>query len=131
MTKATRGFARGLINQNEALALSHRIAIMNQGKIEQIDEPSRIYNFPVNRFVADFIGKINMLEALVIEVSPSHLKVAGLGEIMIPARNHVKVNDQGVIAVRPEQIRIVPRTSEMDTGFQLIGKIKDFLYIGG
>lgn len=43
--------------QNEALALSHRIAMMNQDKIEQIDEPSRIYNFPINRFIADFIGE--------------------------------------------------------------------------
>ena len=60
--------------QNEALALSHRIAVMNQGRIEQIDEPSRIYNFPANRFVADFIGKINLLSARVLEVSAAHLK---------------------------------------------------------
>ena len=118
--------------QNEALALSHRIAVMNQGKIEQIDEPSRIYNFPVNRFVADFIGKINMLAACVIEVSPLHLKlkVEGLGEVAVPAKDHIKVNDRGVFAVRPEQVRIVPLSTEINTGSQLRGKIKDFLYIG-
>src|SRR4029079_6128291 len=43
--------------QDEALALSHRIAVMNRGNVEQIDEPSKIYGFPRNRFVADFIGK--------------------------------------------------------------------------
>lgn len=118
--------------QNEALALSHRIAIMNQGKIEQIDEPIKIYNFPINRFVADFIGKINMLDASVIEVSALHLKlkVAGLGEVMVPARAHTKINDQGVMAVRPEQVRIVPQAAEINTGLQFIGKIKDFFYIG-
>ncbi|MEK6735541.1 MAG: ABC transporter ATP-binding protein, partial [Pseudomonadota bacterium] len=118
--------------QNEALALSHRIAVMNQGKIEQIDEPSRIYNFPVNRFVADFIGKINMLEAWVIEISSSYLKlrVVGLGEVMVPAKDHIKVNDHGVFAVRPEQVRIVLLSAEANTGLQLTGKIKDFLYIG-
>lgn len=118
--------------QNEALALSHRIAVMNQGKIEQIDEPSRIYNFPANRFVADFIGKINMLKAWVSEVSLSHLKlsVAGLGEILVPARDRIKAGDQGVFAVRPEQVRIVAQSSETATGSRLIGKIKDFLYIG-
>lgn len=118
--------------QNEALALSHRIAVMNQGRIEQIDEPARIYNFPINRFVADFIGKINMLDASVIEVSATHLKlkVAGLGEVTVPARERIKVNDQGVIAVRPEQVRIVAQTSEITTEFQFSGKIKDFLYIG-
>ena len=118
--------------QNEALALSHRIAVMNQGKIEQIDEPSRIYNFPVNRFVADFIGKINMLAACVIEVSPLHLKlkVEGLGEVAVPAKDHIKVNDHGVFSVRPEQVRIVPLSAEINTKSQLHGKIKDFLYIG-
>ncbi len=118
--------------QNEALALSHRIAVMNQGKIEQIDEPSRIYNSPVNRFVADFIGKINMLEALVIEISSLHLKlkVVGLGEVTVPAKDQIKVNDHGVFAVRPEQVRIVPLSTEINAEFQLSGKIKDFLYIG-
>lgn len=118
--------------QNEALALSHRIAVMNQGNIEQIDEPSRIYNFPINRFVADFVGKINMLEALVMEVSSSHLKlnVAGLGEVTVAARDHIKINDHGVIAVRPEQVHIVPQTSEINAELQFIGKINDFLYIG-
>lgn len=118
--------------QNEALALSHRIAIMNQGKIEQIGEPSRIYNYPVNRFVADFIGKINMLDATVIKISSSHLtlKVAGLGEVTVPARDGITVNDRGVMAVRPEQVRMVAQTSEIVDELQFAGKIKDFFYIG-
>ena len=118
--------------QNEALALSHRIAVMHQGKIEQIDEPSRIYNFPVNRFVADFIGKINMLKAQVSEVSAAHLKltVMGLGEVKVPRREHIKAGDQGVIAIRPEQIRIAARAEDGAAEFQSAGKIKDFFYIG-
>ena len=43
--------------QNEALALSHRIAVMNRGNVEQIDEPSKIYSFPANRFVADLSAR--------------------------------------------------------------------------
>ncbi|MXS82418.1 ABC transporter ATP-binding protein [Nitrosomonas oligotropha] len=118
--------------QNEALALSHRIAVMNRGRIVQIDEPSRIYNFPVNRFVADFIGKINLLSARVIEVSASHLKltVTGLGEVIVPVNGDVKAGDQGVFAVRPEQVRIVAQSPATATETQLLGKIKDFLYIG-
>jgi spermidine/putrescine transport system ATP-binding protein len=118
--------------QNEALALSHRIAVMNRGRIVQIDEPTRIYNFPVNRFVADFIGKINLLSARVIEVSASHLKltVTGLGEVMVPVNGDVKAGDQGVFAVRPEQVRIVAQSPATATETQLLGKIKDFLYIG-
>ena len=48
-------------DQTEALALSHRIAVMNRGRVEQLDEPSRIYGFPKTRFVADFIGTCNLL----------------------------------------------------------------------
>jgi len=118
--------------QNEALALSHRIAVMNQGRIEQIDEPSRIYNFPANRFVADFIGKINLLSARVLEVSAAHLKltVTGLGEVTVPVSGHVKAGDEGVFAVRPEQVRIVAQSPDIAVESQLFGKIKDFLYIG-
>ncbi|NIO39160.1 MAG: ATP-binding cassette domain-containing protein, partial [Burkholderiales bacterium] len=49
-------------DQSEALALSDRIAVMNEGRVEQVDEPSRIYGYPRNRFVADFIGQCNLLE---------------------------------------------------------------------
>jgi spermidine/putrescine transport system ATP-binding protein len=118
--------------QNEALALSHRIAVMNQGKIEQIDEPSRIYNFPVNRFVADFIGKINMLKAQVSEVSAAHLTltVSGLGKVKVPVKAHINTGAQGVIAIRPEQVRIAAHAEDVTAEFQSTGKIKDFFYIG-
>src|SRR5512141_104964 len=66
--------------QVEALALSHRIAVMNQGKVEQVDEPARLYGYPRNRFVADFIGQITMLPARVEEAAHGHrrLMVEGL-----------------------------------------------------
>ena len=56
--------------QTEALALSDRIAVMNQGRIEQVAEPPRLYACPGNRFVADFIGHITLIAAQVIEASP-------------------------------------------------------------
>lgn len=92
--------------QPEALALSHRIAVMNQGRIEQLDAPSRIYGFPANRFVADFIGNCNLLEVQVVERRDGELRLqaAGLGEIVAPASE--AVGDRGVLALRPEQVRI-------------------------
>ena len=92
--------------QPEALALSHRIAVMNQGRIEQLDVPSRIYSFPANRFVADFIGNCNLLEVRVVERRDGVLRLlaAGLGEILAPATG--AVGDTGVLALRPEQVRI-------------------------
>jgi len=118
--------------QYEALALSHRIAVMNQGNVEQIDEPSRIYGFPQNRFVADFIGKINMMDAQVLEAAPSHLKlnVAGLGEVITPGRESARVGDKGVMAIRPEQVRISRHAEDAELKNHFPGKVHDFLYVG-
>src|SRR5437762_11611936 len=52
-------------DQTEALTLSHRIAVMNKGRVEQVDEPSKIYGFPRTRFVADFIGHCNLFSGQV------------------------------------------------------------------
>jgi len=94
--------------QVEALALSHRIAVMNQGKVAQVDEPARLYSFPQTRFVADFIGHINQVEAQVVEATHSHLclAVAGLGEIIAPPLKGAAGGVKGVFAIRPEQVRI-------------------------
>ncbi len=83
--------------QVEALALSHRIAVMNEGRVVQLDEPAKLYSAPQTRFVADFIGNINQLQAQVVEVAHSHvhLQVAGLGEIIAPPPAGVAVGDQG------------------------------------
>lgn len=119
-------------DQNVALALSDRIAVMNQGRIEQIDEPSAIYNFPVNRFVADFVGKINMMKAKVTGVSENQLKleVIGLGEILMPAKENIKLEDNGVIAIRPELVSISHHRPSKQSQICFTGNIHDFLYVG-
>src|SRR5262252_1450464 len=74
-------------DQTEALALSHRIAVMNEGHIEQLDEPSKIYSFPANRFVADFIGECNILDATVVACDGGicTLELAGIGSVRASA----------------------------------------------
>ena len=119
--------------QPEALALSHRIAVMNQGRIEQLDTPSRIYSFPSNRFVADFIGNCNLLEATVTECRDGRLRLsaAGLGEILAPAGERNQAGDKGVLALRPEQVRIgigIGIGTEAENQFP--GTVRDFLYVG-
>ena len=118
--------------QPEALALSHRIAVMNQGRIEQLDEPSRIYGFPQNRFVADFIGNCNLLEAAVVERRDGllRLEAAGLGEILAPAAGDVKEGDRGVLALRPEQVRIGAADHAPEGANRFPGTVRDFLYVG-
>ncbi|MGC2518936.1 MAG: ABC transporter ATP-binding protein [Burkholderiales bacterium] len=118
--------------QSEALALSHRIAVMNAGRIEQLDEPSKIYGFPVNRFVADFIGKCNILEAEVAEALPAglRLEVKGLGEVAAPPRADARAGQRGVLALRPEQVRIGAPDPRHDPDNHFTGRVHDFLYVG-
>jgi spermidine/putrescine transport system ATP-binding protein len=117
--------------QDEALALSHRIAVMNRGRVEQFDEPSKIYSMPRNRFVADFIGNTNLLDVEVIEAAPGHLRLAaaGLGEIAAPPREGVRAGQKGWLAVRPEQVRIgAHRDAALRNHFS--GKVRKFIYVG-
>lgn len=117
--------------QNEALALSHRIAVMNKGNIEQLDEPDKIYSFPTNRFVADFIGNCNLLECETQQVSDSHidLKIPNLGVIQAPAREDAHAG-KGWFALRPEHIVIAAPTDTIDRANRFHGTVSEFLYIG-
>ncbi len=118
--------------QVEALALSHRIAVMNQGRVEQVDEPSRLYGYPRNRFVADFIGHISMMAAQVERIGHSHLhlSVAGLGEVVTPMQQGVAVGDKGVFAIRPEQIRIGVQAELAELKNHFTGTVQSLLYQG-
>ena len=88
-------------DQQEALALAHRIAVMNHGKVEQLDEPSRIYGYPRNRFVADFIGTCNILEAHVVDARGERirLRIPGLGEVDTLHADGARVGQNGVLAL--------------------------------
>jgi spermidine/putrescine transport system ATP-binding protein len=123
-------------DQTEALALSHRIAVMNHGRVEQLDEPSRIYGFPKTRFVADFIGHCNLFDGTVAAVVPSgerslvDLDVAGLGRIRALARDAVLPGSKGSVALRPEKIRISASVTQGAEENHCAGHIRDFLYMG-
>jgi spermidine/putrescine transport system ATP-binding protein len=118
-------------DQTEALALSHRIAVMNGGHVEQLDVPSKIYDSPKNRFVADFIGTCNLVEAQVASVGQEKmvLEIKGLGEVAA-SNPGASVGETGTLALRPEKIRLgaslVPEIGEN----HFRGKVHDFLYMG-
>jgi spermidine/putrescine transport system ATP-binding protein len=118
--------------QSEALALSHRIAVMNRGKVEQVDEPARLYGFPRNRFVADFIGHINMIAAQVKESTHAHVRLAvpGLGEIVAPPLSDAAAGEQGVFAIRPEQVRIGVHGEPAGLKNHFSGVVNSLLYQG-
>jgi spermidine/putrescine transport system ATP-binding protein len=119
-------------DQQEALALAHRIAVMNKGRVEQLDEPSKIYGFPQNRFVADFIGTCNILEAEVLRVSDGRMRlsIAGLGEVEALHSDGASPGAKGVLALRPEQVAISPSLASHPDQNHFAGKVFDFLYLG-
>jgi spermidine/putrescine transport system ATP-binding protein len=119
--------------QVEALALSHRIAVMRAGRVEQVDEPARLYSQPQNRFVADFIGHINQLTARVLQAEHGQhvrLDITGLGEALAPPRTGLAAGTTGTFAIRPEQVRIGTHeeVSELKNHFR--GEVLHFLYRG-
>jgi spermidine/putrescine transport system ATP-binding protein len=119
-------------DQQEALALAHRIAVMNRGRVEQLDEPSRIYGFPKNRFVADFIGTCNILDGEVVGIDAGRmqLRISGLGEVQTMHTEGAKVGDKGILALRPEQVAIRPQLEPNRDDNHFAGKVFDFLYLG-
>lgn len=118
-------------DQGEALALSHRIAVMSHGHVEQLDEPDRIYSFPKNKFVADFIGTCNLFEGTIAEVAGNEatLNVPQLGAVRMQGVQEVKSGQTGLIAVRPEKIRI---SSGIDgsAANHFKGVVREQLYLG-
>jgi spermidine/putrescine transport system ATP-binding protein len=92
-------------DQEEALTMSDRIAVMSAGKIQQIGAPRDIYTRPINRFVADFIGDINILPAKV------HAGRAIISGIEFPLEYQGPSSDVS-IAIRPEQLRLTARGSK-------------------
>lgn len=121
-------------DQAEALALSHRIAVMNKGQVEQLDEPARIYSYPKSRFVADFIGTCNLFDGTVtqIEGNTMLLDVPGMGAVKAVAAPDAVVGSQGTIALRPEKTRV---SAEIVSGVadenHFDGYVKELLYMGG
>jgi ABC-type Fe3+/spermidine/putrescine transport system ATPase subunit len=117
-------------DQTEALALSDRIAVLSDGRIEQIGRPSDIYETPETAFVADFIGSSNILEAAVLakdERGAVARATTGL-ELAIPPISE-DVGERLLLMVRPECIRLVDGRGETPANCIAV-EIEDLTYLG-
>ena len=120
-------------DQEEAMTLSSRIAVMEAGKFVQIGTPTEIYEFPENRFVANFIGSANMFEGRVIENGADHVVVRASdhdGEFYIDHGLSIKEDSEVWVAVRPEKIAISKTPSDAPGPNQLKGVVHDVGYLG-
>ena len=95
-------------DQTEALALSHMIAVMNQGRIVQVGTPRDIYERPSDRFVADFVGTTNFLDAVVVASGgEGGCRVrAALGDLNVQCVERLTANAAVVVSVRPEDVEL-------------------------
>ena len=119
-------------DQEEAMTLSTRIGVMNAGKIVQTGTPQEIYEFPSNRFVADFIGSVNMFEGIVTEDEPEYVRIQseeagstlyiGHGISCVPGA-------QVAVAIRPEKMVITHEPPESEEN-RLTGTIREIAYMG-
>ena len=121
-------------DQEEALTMSDRIAIMNNGNIVQLDTPEKLYNSPEKLFVSNFIGESNSLKGKIIKADKDFIKIQTIHGLNILAKKGKKTNpDNDVsVAVRPEKIQIFSKEqnlpAEIDNYFK--AQIKETVYIG-
>ncbi len=101
-------------DQEEALSMSDRVCIMQQGKIAQIGTPEELYDRPKNRYVADFIGRSNFITARVAGRDGERLLAEGPGGLRFVARVGAEPAPEGAVtlSLRPEEIRIAPEGGE-------------------
>jgi len=117
-------------DQDEALSMADRIAVMDEGKVQQIAPPAELYEYPANRFVADFIGKMNLLEGRASGYIDGVLRVEikGIASAKVPHTENV-LGEVG-LAVRPEKVRL-SRDEPGEDRIRLRGRVAEIAYYGG
>jgi putrescine transport system ATP-binding protein len=118
-------------DQEEAMTMSTRIAVMNAGQILQVDTPTAIYEYPEYRFVADFIGLVNLFEGKVVEVLGDQLQVESpIGRTIRMRTLHPHpIGTPVIVAIRPEKVRLCTDYRE-DGVNQIKGVVEDIAYLG-
>ncbi len=120
-------------DQEEALSLSDRIAVMNQGKIEQIGSPSEIYEQPRTPFVADFIGDTNLFEGEIAGIDGSNVIISIKTRLSIVVTRQqdtpTEISQPVVVSVRPEKIQLSLYKPSLQTNcFE--GRLINIMYLG-
>jgi spermidine/putrescine transport system ATP-binding protein len=114
-------------DQEEALTMSDRIAVMNEGRLLQVGRPEEIYEHPKSRFVADFIGEINLLPAVVVDRGVVRL----LDGQTVRAETGAATGTEVTMAVRPERLELYDLDEEIPTGLNRVeGRVVRRMYYG-
>ena len=119
-------------DQEEAFAISDRVVVMNQGRIEQIGTPQEIYEEPSNLYVARFVGEINILPARIMSVPGEGIYIADISGRRFTLRTSrpFAAGDRVNVLLRPEDIRVYAHDDERPEGPYLTGRIEETVYKG-
>ena len=119
-------------DQDEALSMADVIVVMNNGRVEQVGTPEEIYNRPASRFVADFIGRANLITGTVVEseTSTALVDVEGMGRVHATHdRQGMPSGQEVTVLFRPHQV-VLRRAEDDSAGLSLLGKVTDRSYTG-
>jgi putrescine transport system ATP-binding protein len=120
-------------DQDEAMALATRIAVMDRGRVVQVGTPAEIYEFPASRFVADFVGTTNLFEGTVTASQPGlitvHCPETG-GDLLVDGGGRFAPGERVWVALRPEKIRLSKEPAAAVRVNQLRGMVWELGYLG-
>jgi spermidine/putrescine transport system ATP-binding protein len=120
-------------DQEEALSMSDRIAVMNEGVVEHLGTPRDVYERPATPFVADFVGVLNAAELAVSSIDGDRavLTINDTDRVVAPATGHdLATGSLALVAVRPERIAISRGATEANGGSRLSGTVAQVVYLG-
>ncbi len=119
-------------DQTEALTMSDRIAVFEQGVIQQISDPKSLYELPDNKFVAEFIGENNHLNGRVVKHLNGNVEVEVGGDhpVIAQAVNLTDADKEVYLSIRPEKVILNPDKNSIDCSNIFNGVIKQIIYIG-
>ena len=117
-------------DQEEALTMSDRIAVMNAGRIEQIDAPVAIYNRPKTKFVADFIGETNLLSGDLGREGAAAYLTLGAARVPVDADGMGEAGKNVCLSVRPEMVTVHKEGEPSGEGVRLAGKVEETIFVG-
>jgi len=119
-------------DQEEALTMSDRIAVMEKGRLEQVGTPKEIYDLPKTRFVADFIGVSNFFSGKVVAIDADKMNFLSEGgvEVTLPVKQNISPDEGIQFSIRPEKITINAESDASKKENQFIGEIVNRMYLG-
>ena len=119
-------------DQEEALTMSDRIAVMNRGRVEQLGTPEELYERPRTRFVADFIGTTNLLSGSIESTGAGTALVRlGSGDRCVVAGGALRIGDPVELSVRPESIELRPANGSTESPNPITATVEQVAYLGG